>query len=337
MKKLRAAIVGCGAIYPLHVGGLEDCDYGELAAVVDCDVSRAKEAASKHGCRYYEDFDEMLAAPDIDVVHLCTPHYLHGPMAVKALEKGRHVLSEKPMAMSAEEGEQMIKASQSTGKQLGVCFQNRYNQASLRIKELLDQGDLGRVKGGKALVTWNRGAGYYASAAWRGTWKEEGGGVLVNQAIHTLDLLQWFLGPADKLKAHVSTNFLEGIIEVEDTADAAICFKSGAHALFYATNGYVSDSPVEIEIVCEKALMKMHGDCLKVTYTDGKVEEVSENDVRTGKKAYWGTGHKKYIADFYEKLYKGEPVAVDGQEAIAVIKLIDGIYESSRHGAFVTL
>lgn len=329
MKKLNAAVVGCGAIHRNHADAIADCPEVRLYAVCDIKEDRAVEAAGRYNCKYYTDFKEMLECKEIDVIHLCTPHYLHAPMAVEAMRKGKHVLTEKPMAMTPEEAGEMIKVSEETGKVLGVCFQNRYNAVSVRIKELLDSGVAGKVLGAKASVTWCRDEKYYTGSGWRGKWSTEGGGVLINQAIHTLDLLQWFLGEIESIRANVDTRLLEGIIEVEDTAEAMIKFSSGAAALFYATNNYPINSPIEIEIICENAVMKLV-DNLTVKYKDGREETVSENERKTGEKAYWGLSHRYLIQDYYEKLLKNEKFELNGYEGIKALKIIRGIYESSN-------
>jgi predicted dehydrogenase len=326
-------VIGCGAISSVHFEAIRACPEAELYAVCDIDRERAEKTSEKYGCRYYTDYLEMLLDEEIDAVHICTPHYLHAPMAIAAMKAGKHVLCEKPMAIKALDAQEMIKVSEETGKQLGICFQNRCNTTSERIRELIDSGKLGAVLGGKAFVTWHRDEAYYASGEWRGSWEKEGGGVLINQSIHTLDLLQWFMGNPAKIKGSIDTRYLKDFIEVEDTAEAAILFKSGISGLFYATNGYCVDSPVSIELVCEKGLIRLDEE-LVIKYDDGKTEHMTNSDKATGKKAYWGSGHKALINDFYKSLAFGKKFAIGGREAIITLKLINGIYESGRTGKY---
>lgn len=336
LNKLNTAIIGCGSIFPMHADAITECPFAKLYAVCDIDRRIADEAAAKYGCKSFTDYREMILEDNIDVVHICTPHYLHMPMAIDAMKAGKHVLTEKPMAISAADAAEMIQVSGDTGKKLGICFQNRYNSNSERVKELLLSGEVGRVLGAKALVIWHRGADYYASAQWRGTWEKEGGGVLINQAIHTLDLLQWFIGDIKCIKASVDTRLLKEFIEVEDTAEATIMFKNGAVAMFYATNCYVSNSPVEIELICEKASIKLN-DELTIVYENGTVEHACEKDRLTGGKAYWGCGHKVLINDFYKRLVCGKDIFIDGSQAITSNKIIDAIYKSHKTNAYVDL
>lgn len=334
MDRLNVAVIGCGAIYPNHADAIVEYPGVKLYAVCDKNEERAKKAAHKYECKHYIDYEDMLKDKEINIVHICTPHYLHAPMAIKAMQSGKHVLTEKPIATSTSDALEMIRVSKETGRHFGVCFQNRYNSTSLRVKEILESGKAGRVIGAKAFVTWFRDEKYYTESGWRGTWEREGGGVLINQAIHTLDLLQWFIGDIERIKANVDTRVLEGVIEVEDTADATICFKNQAKALFYATNGYVRNSPVEIEIVCENAVIKLCDDLI-IKYKDGQVEQLKPTDKKTGEKAYWGASHGYLIHDFYNKILSGEKFGVGGEEGITALKMIECIYKSSKTGEYI--
>lgn len=333
---IHTAIIGCGTIHTTHAEAIKTNSQVRLAAVADIDEARAAETAAKYGCAYYTDYKELLKQESVDAVHLCVPHYLHKPMAVDAMRAGKHVLTEKPMALSEEDAWEMIRVSEETGKTLGVCFQNRYNATSQRIKEVITSGKAGRILGGKAFVTWHRDAGYYNSAAWRGTWEKEGGGVLINQAIHTLDLLQWFMGDIDKIKGSVDNRLLQGVIEVEDTAEATLHFANGAPAIFYFTNSYVTDSPITIELVCEKAVIRLDSDAI-IRYANGETEHVTEVDQATGDKAYWGCSHKALIDDFYTKILQGEPFGIDGKQGITAIKIIQAVYKSHRDRDWISL
>lgn len=336
MSVLNAAIIGCGTIFEKHAEAVAGLEKARLYAVCDIDAEKAEKAAKQYGCRCFTDFCEMLEDDAINVVHICTPHYLHAPMAIKAMERGKHVLTEKPMAISVRDAGEMIRVSRKTDKTLGVCFQNRYNATSMKIREVLRSGKAGKILGAKAIVTWSRSGEYYTESGWRGTWEKEGGGVLINQSIHTLDLVQWFMGEIDGIKAHVDTRLLKGIIEVEDTADATITFKSGSSCIFFATNNYAVNSPVEIEIICENAVLKLR-DILDISYSDGSEEHISEAEKAAGQKAYWGDSHKYLIGDFYEGLLKGKKFALDGEEGIVAIKMIDAIYRSSKTNDYVQL
>jgi len=230
----------------------------------------------------------------------------------------------------------MIAVSKETGRKLAVCFQNRFNNSSIAMKEIIDSGRVGTIIGARASVTWSRSPKYYTGSDWRGKWATEGGGVLINQSIHTLDLMQWLLGPVSSLKAHIDRYTLAEYIEVEDTADVFFKFANGAKGLFYATNSYVANSPVEIEIICEKATMKL-SDKLIVKFTDGAVEEYDDTIDRSDEKAYWGNSHRKLIESFYNSILNDVDFSVCGAQGIPTLKLIEAIYTSSASGAIVKL
>lgn len=329
MSKLNCAIIGCGRIFSTHADAITKCPDATLYAVCDSDRKKAMDAAEKYSCKAYFDYKEMLRDRLIDSVHICTPNYLHAPMSIEAMYAGKHVLAEKPMAIPVSDAQQMIRVSEDTGKVLGVCFQNRYNTTSARIKELLDSGKIGRVLGGKASVTWNRDKDYYASDEWHGTWEKEGGGVLINQAIHTLDLLQWFIGDVENIDGSIDTRLLKDVIEVEDTAEATIKFKNGATVLFYASNNYCTDAPVSIEIVCENAVMKMDEE-LTIKYRSGEIETIIDTDQETGEKSYWGSSHKALVEDFYRNIVNNCKISIDGEQGITALKMIQSVYKSTN-------
>ena len=329
MKRFKAALIGCGAIHGTHADVLSDSPFSELRTVVDVVASRAAESAAKYGCTAATDYRMVLEDPSIDVVHLCTPHSLHADIAIEALRAGKHVLTEKPMGISLAQCERMIAASEATGRQLGVCFQNRYNSTSVQLRDFVSSGSVGRVLGAKASLTWGREASYYTGSPWKGTWAMEGGGVLINQAIHTLDLLQWVLGMPVGIKGNVDRRFLQDVIEVEDTAEATFRHADGTRTFFFATNGYPTDAPVEIEVVCEKAVLRLSGD-LTVTWADGHVEKHFEHHRREGAKGYWGRSHQNLIEDFYGCLEEGRPFPLDGRQGMQAIRLIMALYASSE-------
>lgn len=325
----NAVIIGCGAISDIHIKAIEKLDNVKLYGLVDINVEKVNALSIQHNCKAFYNYIDALNDSEIDVVHICTPHYLHSQMAIDALRADKNVVLEKPLAISMKDAYEVIKTAEVSGKMLGVCFQNRYNTTSLKIKELLSSGIVGKVKGAKAFVTWHRNADYYTSSGWRGKWATEGGGVLINQSIHTIDLLLWFLGDVTHFSGKISTRLLNDFIEVENTAEALISFKDDVNALFYATTCYCDDSPVEIEILCEKARIKLSNN-LVITYNDGSSEESSDIDLNTGGKSYWGSSHLSLISDFYDCLANKRPFDIPGEEAIKALSVVLGIYEESN-------
>ncbi|MEK3767903.1 Gfo/Idh/MocA family oxidoreductase [Paenibacillus sp. FSL R5-0887] len=328
MKELGAAIIGCGAIFPLHAKTLTGIDGVRLLAVADIDADKALQTSNEYDCQATNDYREILKDDRIHVVHLCTPHYLHAEMATELLQAGKHVLTEKPMAADLPSARRILEAAQQSTGQLGVVFQNRYNDASMYIKQVIDSGIYGKLLCMKGIVTWHRSESYYSDSNWRGRWSTEGGGLLINQTIHTLDLLQWFGGEVASVKGSITTDVLNGVIEVEDTAHACIDFTSNVRGLFYGTNTYLENSPVELELVFEKGTINLRRDHLYL-WKDGKETLLCEPSFSaTEGKSYWGTGHKRLIEDFYEHVARGQKFWLDGAEGIKALELVAGIYSS---------
>ena len=331
MSKLKVAVIGCGNIFPVHADAIVTNTNVDLIAVVDINKEKALRAAEKYDCTFYTDYQQLLDEEDIDVVHICTPHYQHAPIALDFLKAGVDVLVEKPLAINIEQAEQMIAAAEEYDRRLGVVFQNRFNENILKAIELLSTGSLGEIKGIKGLVTWFRDKDYYQQADWRGKFSTEGGGVLINQAIHTLDLMQLFAGKVTAIQGHVDTRRLQSVIEVEDTADATIFFESGAVGIFFATNCFSSNSPVTIEIDCEKGSLIIDGGKLLVE-ADDDFKEYS-NSQSSAYKSYWGYGHKALIDAFYQDILEGtDKGIVTAEEGIQTLRMIEAIYRSSNSG-----
>ena len=332
MKKIRTALIGCGGISQVHLQALSKMDNVELVSVADIKEERAKARAGQYGCAYTTDWQEYVSRDDIDVVHICTPHYLHAPMAIALLDSGKRVLTEKPMASEVADAEEMIRHSDG---RLAVVFQNRYNEASQFIRQSIADGRYGKLLSMRAAVNWHRTPEYYTSSGWRGFFKTEGGGVLINQAIHTLDLMLYFAGKPASVRGHVSTDLLYDTIEVEDTASGLIKFESGLLANFYCTNTFGTDRPVEIELVFERATLKTDAETLHVNQNGGT--ELICTSAASGAKAYWGTTHEVLLRDFYKAVEEKRPFWIDGESALPVLKLLKGVYESSRTGKEVQL
>ena len=328
MEKLKSAIIGCGNIYKVHADALQKLESAELKYVVDIREERARNAANKYNCSYIIEYEELLEK-DIDVVHICTPHFLHSPMAVKFLEAGINVFVEKPLALNYNEGKEIIKTLEKSRAKLGVCFQNRLNNNNQKAKQILEEGLLGKIKGIKGFVTWHRNQEYYFKDDWKGFYATEGGGVLINQAIHTLDLMQWFGGAVEAVKGNVDTRVLNDAIEVEDTAEATLFFTNGAVGIFYATNTFSQNSPVEIVIDCEEGSLRLYDDQLIVTESKERKAIIS-NDNKGKYKSYWGNSHYKIIKNFYQDVIEGNyNNSVIAAEALKTLELIKNINQSA--------
>ena len=328
---MKVAVAGCGNVSVNHFAALRDIPGVRIVAAADIKKERAEKYANETGAKAYTDYDEMLAAEKPDVVHIATPHWLHTPMAVKALDSGAHVFLEKPCSVTSEEADALAKAQDRSGRQVAVCFQNRYNDSSLIMKELIDSGELGALKSVRAFVTWERGREYY-SDDWHGTLDKECGGVLINQAIHTVDLIHFIAGPCRNVTAHVFNDHLKGIIEVEDTAYLRMELESGVCALLLATTAFSGNSPVMLEAKLEDAVLRLEGELLYKITDDGKVEILcSKSDEQFSGKSYWGHGHKAIIRDFYNCIETGRKFAIDAYEGGKALKTVAAAYKSSQN------
>lgn len=329
-EELGVAIIGCGAISPLHAKAITGIAGVKLLTVADTNIHKAAFMGEEYACQAIDDYRHILKDDRIDIVHLCTPHYLHASMAIELLRAGKHVLTEKPMAVDLPSAYRMIEAAQHSTGQLGVVFQNRYNEASIYIKKATQLETYGRLLCMKGVVTWHRNESYYRDSEWRGRWSTEGGGALINQTIHTLDLLQWFGGEVASVKGRISTDVLHGVIEVEDTAHACIEFNSKVRGLFYGTNTYLTNSPVELELVYEEGVLSLRRDHVYL-WKDGRETLLCKpNNLTTKGKDYWGTGHQRLIEDFYSHIHNRQKFWLDGTEGIKVLELIAEIYRSSQ-------
>ena len=302
-----AVVIGLGTVSVVHLAAIEVLDGIELVGTAN------------------RDYRAVLDETRPDVAHICTPHDTHADIVVDCLERGVNVLTEKPVAHTVEEAERVIAAAGAyPDLKVGVCLQNRYNVTSVAARDLIRSGALGAVIGGSATVLWHRDQAYHDAAPWRGQKKRSGGGVLINQAIHTLDLLEWLLGPVASLRG-LSGHFGSTITDVEDTACATLQHAGGATSVFYATTTNAVDSPVTIEIVAERGVLTIRGD-LTIAWADGRVEVVTERPHTTGK-VYWGASHEALIADFHRTLHDPEPFGIGPREGTRCLRLVHQLYE----------
>lgn len=299
----RVGIIGCGSISAVHAKVIQDLEDTTLVACADILPERAKAMAEQYNCAAYVDYRRMLDEAKPDAVHICTPHYLHPEMVWEAADRGIAAFTEKPPAINAE-GWELVKAS-ANRVPVGICFQNRYNPNIQACRKLLESGKYGALRGIRAFITWNRTPEYYAAAGWKGKWATEGGGVMINQAIHTLDLVLGFLGKPDVAEATMSNHRLSGVVEVEDTAEIYLR-RGDVPALLYASNGYSQDAPVLIELHLDRATVRLEGDRMEIRSGDSVCQCALESGPSLGR-SYWGAGHLACIRDFYRSIVAKEP------------------------------
>ncbi|MDF2510733.1 MAG: gfo 1 [Herbinix sp.] len=337
MKKLRIGIIGCGRISSVYRDAfLKLEDLIEVVVAVDKDIERAKRFSDDFpGCIFADNLTSVITSATIDVMHVLTPHFLHKDHVIQCLEAGINVLTEKPIAISMEDAYEMCAVARKTGKKLGVIFQNRYIDGIVHAKKMLLEGRMGKITGAWSSLNWWRPPSYY-ECDWKGTWEKEGGGVVIDQAIHSIDLVRYLMDCEVKsVKGHIDTRILSHI-EVEDVADAAITFENGAVYSFYACNYFTANSLIQIMVSTEKGTISLSGDTVTI-HLDGK-DTVIENSSDAGREehAYWGKCHLDQIKDYYNCLLKNRPVPIAPEDATKTLEIVLAIYQSSREGREIT-
>ncbi|MCV2535446.1 Gfo/Idh/MocA family protein [Enterobacter wuhouensis] len=331
MTILNTAIIGGGAIHGCHVNALRQIPNVTLRALVDTDSVKGLKLAMNYQCRFYQDYREMLLDDSIDVVHICTPHFEHKNMILAALAAGKNVFCEKPVGMNGSDIIDITRAVEGASGLLGVCYQNRLNPTSLRILHELRNGGLGKMLSIRAVLTWSRSGAYYTDSAWRGRLATEGGSLLINQAIHTLDLMQWFAGGVTRLKGVVDSGELADVTEGEDSAMATLHFANGARGIFYASNCHTTDSPLLLEIHCEHGSLLLNDNTLWRVTPGERFKLESDASPDGSAKSYWGLGHQQAIRRFYHAINNpGNTDYTDIREAGKSLTLVEAIYRSSQ-------
>lgn len=340
---LRVGIIGCGAIAINHLDAYTRQDDAFVAICMDTDPDRASTFAREHGIpAWTTDSDELLSA--VDAVSVCTPHPTHEALVLQAARAGVHVLCEKPLAIDVQSAERMVSTCREAGIQLGAVFQRRFWPAAQRIRAALDENTLGSPILARVEVLLHRDASYYTATPWRGRWESDGGGVVMTQAIHYVDLLQWYLGDVEWVMAAADTYKHGGYIEVEDTLAATLRFASGAIAQFTAST----------------ALSPALGQRISVTGSNGATVSLLEypegtasvNDVWTtpGEEAFaypadvlddvalpeinasLAPFHDLQVADFIRAVRRGIEPAVTGEDALRSLRTMAALYASMRSG-----
>lgn len=329
---LRTAVIGCGSISVMHLDSIVALNEAELVAVCDIKSEHALAAAEKYGVPAYTDYRKLFEKEKPDVVHLCLPHYLHTVVAKEAFLAGIHVLCEKPMSIRYEDAVSAVELAEQCKVQYGIIFQCRYNTPSMLVKRRIVDGRLGAVKCGRTTLTWYRPDNYYEGSDWKGTWDKEGGGVVIDQAIHSLDLANWFVDSTPVEVQSSLHNRNHSVMAVEDSAEGLIKYENGCLLSFYAMNNYLIDEPIEIRLVCENGTVRLSYNEAMITYHDGTVESVRNQPQKivsyTGGKPYWGKQHAVQIDQFYKSVVGLESLEISGREALKIQKLICDIYQN---------
>ncbi len=329
---INVAIIGLGTIAPIHLQAIQANKDAKLIAI--CDIDNSKQMKIDD-VTFYDDMDKMLSIEKIDCVHLCLPHYLHISAIEKFAKAGINIFTEKPLGMTYEECTKVFCLEKEYNVKIGVCLQNRYNATTTNLLHAIKQGDYGDFLGSKGIVTWSRKKEYYNDAPWRGKSELAGGGVMINQSIHTLDLLSYIGGEIESIDAKIANLVLKDI-EVEDSVMANLRYKNGANAMFFATNGYAQNSSVVLEFVYEKAIFTIDSDKLYIKQ-NGETKLICENQLLVGTKQYYGASHTMAINAFYNAILNDTKDYISVQEGAYSVKLINKIVVSSDTNSTINI
>ena len=340
MNEIGFGIVGGGMIGAVQAAASQQISGAKLVAVCGRDETRTAEFAAKFGCASYTDYGQFLQHPGLHVVNICTPSGSHADLGIRAAKAGKHVLAEKPIETTLEKADALIEACDCAGVKLGVIFQSRFLPAVQRIKQAIDEGRLGKLMIGDALVKWYRAPEYYAPGTWRGTLKMDGGGALINQAIHTVDLLRWVMGPAESAFA-MKAALRYPHIEAEDTLVGNVKFQNGALGVIQATTSAQPGFKRRLEISGERGTVILDGDAISVWAIDGEDGNLGEaeqlTDGSANPAAISNEGHRRQIEDMMHAVIENRAPMIDGREGRKSLELVMALYAAANEGKPVRL
>ena len=338
-SEIGFGIVGAGMVARYHATAIERTPGARLVAICRADRARAEECAAQFGVPCLTEYEALLARNDIQAVCICTPSGLHAEQAIAAARAGKHVLVEKPMALTLADADAMIAACEQNGVRLGVALQRRTDPTFQRVYAAVGAGQLGRLVLGMVSVPYLRAQSYYDSAAWRGTWALDGGGALMNQGIHLIDLLLWLMGDGVEVWASAAT--LAHAIEVEDCVAATLRFANGALGSVVATTAAATGFPHRVEIYGDRGGLQIEGEQVVRWEGAGRPADEGANiaaapAVTAGAGAsptgIGAVGHTRLLADFTNAIRDGRDPLVTGREGRRSLALVLAIYDSARTG-----
>jgi len=344
MDKVRFGVVGTGGMGSGHVDSIQKVEEAQLMAVCDADESAVKPHAEKLGIKWFTDYKELIDSGLVDAVTVATPHYYHPPVAIYAMKKGLAVLSEKPMAVTVKAADEMIKTAKETGVPFTIMFQSRASGIYRTAHKIISEGKLGELYRTCMFASGFRSQAYYNSAEWRGTWKGEGGGVLINQAPHDIDMFTWLGGLPSKVTARTATR--RHIMEGEDEASAMLEYPNGAIGFMHASTTEAPGTSM-MEFCGEKGKLTIYGGKLIFNELEMPLQEFNDTNPNM-----WGSpkstnvpveieqregGHIAIIRNLARHILNGEPLLMPGEEGINSIELINAVILSGKKGKPVNI
>lgn len=342
-ENLGYGIIGCGVIAPWHARAVQNLPNAELIAVCDVLPEKAEKLKTDFGAQYaYTDYRDLIARDDIDIVSICVPSGLHAAVGIDAAKAGKHIMSEKPLDVTLENIDNLIKTCRDEDVKLACIFQRRTSNLWQLVKKTIDEGKIGKMVLASAYLKYFRSQEYYDSAGWRGTWELDGGGALMNQCVHLIDLLRWIMGPVDTIFAFA--DHLARKIEVEDTCVSSMKFKSGAFGTMEGTTSVTPGMNHRMELHGETGTILIDGETVIKWDVPGEDKEeivkgLSDNvgNAASDPTAIAGDGHQIQIADLIAAIKEDREPMVNGEEARKAVEFILAVYQSSKTGEPVKL
>ncbi len=348
MSKVRIGVVGCGAIFPTHADAILRIPCAELAAVYDVVPERTRAASERYGCHGAQSLEELLAM--VDAVDVCVPSGLHAEVGLRAARAGRHVLAEKPIDTTMAKAKALVEGCEQAGVRLGVISQHRFANDIRAARSAVQGGVLGPMVSGDVYIKWFRTQVYYDSGDWRGTWELDGGGCLINQGVHYIDMLQWIMGPVKAVRACCRT--MAHRIGVQDVGNALLEFESGAVGVLQGSTSCFPGFAERLELHGRYGTIVVEGDVAKVweiwedpegdrsKYGRGVVSQPTPNlhahgsakEIPDDPTAKWGEQHRMQIEDFCRAVLENRDPFLTGRMALEPLRVILAVYESSRRG-----
>ena len=338
MKKQGFGLIGCGAISHMHAGAVNSIEDAVLLACTDVNEKSLDEFSGKYGITPYDDVQKMLNDENVDVVSICTPSGLHKKFCIMCADAKKHIIVEKPMALTTKDCDEIIEACIRNNVKMEVISQNRFKDAFIHVKKIVEEGRLGKIVCADIYMKLYRSHEYYSSSNWKGTWKMDGGGALMNQGIHGVDILLFIMGKVKSVFGYARTLARE--IEVEDTASAVVEFENGALGIIQGTTSVTPGYPRKLQINGDKGSIEIVDGDITVWDVEGldkpdfgRVGSLSHNDPM----AFQIDGHIKQIRDLIGAIGSNTKTSVDQYEGKKPVELITAIYESSKTGKQVFL
>ena len=326
MEKIRFGIVGCGTVSRRHIEAIEACEHAQLTAVCDSYAPNLQKAVEATGAQGFDDYKKLIHSGLVDAVDILTASGLHAHIGIEAACAGKHVLVEKPIDVTLQAAQALVDACRANGVKLSCIFQRRFGEPVQAIRAAISRGDFGMLNECCCHTKWYRDQAYYDCVDWRGTWALDGGGALMNQSIHYVDLMQYLMGEVDEVMGYTATRAHQRM-ETEDVAVAALRFKSGALGLIEGTTSAYPGFSTRLDIHGDKGSVMLENDAIRFW----QFENGLDCDERL-KNASASNAHSLQICDFAQSILHNREPAVTGEEALKSLRIIGAIYESARLG-----